>query len=416
MRPNLIGIFSLLVLAVGSYTFAEASQPTGYEKKLNTIDNIIANRKAIVDRHSTSWTHWEKLADAHLERAKLTGRFEDYEKVDRILEQAFSLAGEGSGPFLTKSKFDFTVHRFDQAQESLSSLEQSVLKNSLVARHVKSMRADINLYTGQYESASKMYRQLDEAQPTVETAVQLAHYYSTTGQYAVSEQWLDTAQGRATSDAHLQSWLALQHGIVDLSQGRLKAALKHYQHGLTLFPNYWLIEEHIAEIDALEGRHHAAEKSYRDLIERTKSPLFMTALANILSMREPLAEREEAAYWYAQADSVYQQQLVRLPETVAGHALDYFLDSANPVVYLSLAEKNYRLRPGGEAATQLIQAYSKCGELSKAKSLLEKSLDTDYVSADLYHTASLIYQQLNNNEKAEKYLVLALAINPLISN
>ena len=409
--------FGAALLLIASTAFASSDATTGYQKKLNQIEINLTTMQANARARGDSWVHLERLAAVYLERAQLTGNFNDYVAAHDAIDQAFELAESGAGPFLTSSRLNFTTHRLPQALEDLTALENAILIDEQTKQHVKGMRADIHLQQGEYATAHELYRDLEDEQQSVESAVRLAFYFAAKGRKETADTWLETASARAEmADAHIRGWLKLQHGILDLHRGNLDEARAHYEEGLAIFPDYWLIEEHIAEIDALQGNVHIAEKSYRDLIERTNSPLFMIALSEILDSRPTSDEQEEAAGWIKKAENAYKTQLDQLPEVVAGHALDFFIDTAEPEFTVLLAERNYSLRPNGEAAVQLIQSYLNSGEIEKAKPILDRTLQSGYSSADLHKAASDLYEEFSYFKKANHHHAIAVAMNPLIDS
>lgn len=401
-------------LTIASPAFASSNALTGYEKKLHQIEMNLNIMQANAQARGDSWIHLERLAAVYLERAQLTGNFDDYVAAHEAIDEAFELAEPGAGPFLTSSRLNFTTHRLARALEDLTALENAILVDKRTRKHIEGMRADIHFQQGEYGAAYKLYRAQEDEQQSVESAVRLAFNYAAQGQKESADTWLDTADTRATTaDDHLRGWLKLQHGILDLHRGKLDEAKAHYEQGLEIFPNYWLIEEHIAEIDALQGNEDIAESSYRELIERTNSPLFMIALSEILQ-NGSTSDQQEATAWLEKAENAYNMRLEKLPEVVAGHALDFFIDTAEPEFTVSLAESNYSLRPNGEAAVQLIQSYLNMGKTEKAMPVLERTLQSGYSSADLHLAASYLYEALNDSDNAKHHHAIAVAMNPLI--
>jgi hypothetical protein len=91
-----------------------------------------------------------------------------------------------------------------------------------------------------------------------------------------------------------------------------------YEAGNRLFPGWWLMEEHMAEILALQGKNAEAERWYRDLVERTGNPMLMNALAKVLLEQGKEAEAET---WHDRAHSVQEDRARRFPEAASDHAL-----------------------------------------------------------------------------------------------
>lgn len=385
-----------------------------YHDKLNVIEQQIKRFKGVVTVQPSSWLKQESVAKAYLDRAKLTGKFEDYVAADNALAESFKLASAPAGPTLTRASMKYAMHRIPDIERDLAQAESALLVSGSDRRIISEIRADVFLNTGHYAQAKNAYDELESNHPTVTSATRLANYHREIADYSAAEQWLDIAVERNDKrNPHLRSWFQLQRGILDLDQGNLDEALEHYNKGLEHFSGYWLIEEHVAEIHALQGKDQQAEQQYRDLIKRTDSPLFMSALADILSNRSDSSSQKEAKYWFEKTKSTYQEQIRILPELIAGHAIDFFIDTNDKHLALQLAMSDHRLRPGGESALKLVQAHVLNSQLIEADNLLNTIFSSPYRSASLHTTAASLYRAMGKSELAERQQSIALSINPL---
>ena len=362
-----------------------------YDDELARIEQELDAKVKISHLKPTSWLHLEAVANAYLQRARLTGAFSDYMAAKSYINKAFNLAGENSGPYLTRAKINYSIHRLPDIEADLVKAESALLIDNSTLATIKGIRADVLFHTANALQAKSELEQLDRSSPDVTSATRLAHYYVYTANFNEADRWLEVAETRVDGTSHhLRSWLKLQKGIVDLEQGELEKALVHYEEGITLFPGYWLIEEHIAEIHALQGHYQKAEDAYRELIARTNSPLFMSALADVLSFSDVASDQAEAREWQAKASHVYELQSNQMPELLSGHALDHFLDNGEFDRAIELAKFDAELRPGGGNTLRLAQAYAAIGNVSYAMQLLDKLMASPYRSAELFSTAGAV--------------------------
>ncbi len=414
--PFLSLLASALIVLFPMPTVADKQRidtPSDFAQKLSAIDQQVQNNRKVAEIQATSWIRKESLAQSYLARAKLTGNFSDYVFAKETLDEAFAQATPKSSPKLARAALNFAIHRLPLVEADLVAAESALRVSKKERQTIRELRADVLLNTGQYAQAIEAFELFESKTPSVTSATRQANYYRQTADYAAAEQWLNTAEERSSSqNPHLRSWLQLQHGILDLDRGRFDDALTHYEQGLGEFSGYWLIEEHIAEIHAIQGKDKLAEEQYRDLIKRTNSPLFMSALADILANRDDESSHTEAQSWLDKSAEIYQYRLQAIPELVAGHALDFFLNDENTQFSLQLAVDNYKLRPGGEAALQLVQAHALNNQFEQANTLLETIYDSPYRNASLYATAATVYRAMGQNELAETQKALAIAINP----
>lgn len=417
-------VLVFLSLFVSSYSLALsaeslATQPLSaghvkhYSEFLAELDRRVAATEAIVSQRPDSWIHRENAANAYLKRAHLTGDFKDFYASEELLEGAFSLIDGKGGPSLSRARLNYSLHKLPAVQTDLATAEAALLLDDSTLETIQGIRADVHFYSGRYDLAFEQFVQLETNTPSVRSATRLAHFYAHTGDYETAEDWIDKAANRVSGESpHLRSWLHLQLGILDLSRGRWNEALDHYQAGLKLFPGYWLIEEHIAEIYALQGRYDEAESSYRELIDRTQSPFLMSALADVLRSGSNNAKHEEAEALLDKVNHIYRDVMTRIPELIAGHALEFYLHSGDLALSKTLAHNNYALRPNSESGLRLIQTYMAVGELNKAEALLEEVVRTPYRSAELHATAAVLFRTLGHDKRADQQTILAQGINP----
>ena len=379
-------------LATG-FTDKSANVPFGasYQSTLAKLDNSVQAQVQWVEKHPMSWQHWERLANTYLERAKLTGHFKHFAQADAAMQEAANMTTSPLNIALSRASLNYTLNRLEEVETDLQQAEIILFINAPAQQRIDALNADVALQQGRYHDALLAFEKLDAQAPSTETAFRLATYYWQLGEDSVFEQWMKTASSRVpNNDTRMRAWLSLQLGIAELSRGRYDNALDHYNDALELFAGYWLIEEHIARIDVIQGRLLLAENKYRDLIRRTDSPKFRIELAQILQLMAVDGLSEEAMRLTQTAKDQLNEMVDLIPEFMAGHAMEVLLHVQEPEKALALAKHNQHLRPNGEASVLLAQAYTLAGEMDKAQKLLNNVLASPYRSPHLYATASVV--------------------------
>lgn len=379
-----------------------------YAQEVVRIDDKIAFELARVEAQPNSWMTHERLANAYMERGHLTGSYDDFGRAEASLRQAFAIAPEGSGPFFTQANLDFTLHRFEAASRSLDAA-MALPGRSLEARaSMVSLRGALAFAVGDYQVSLQAYEQAAKMGAGYTNDARIAQYMSRTGDYTAAEALIARAElgyhGRAQRPA---AWFHLQRGLFDLDRGRLDEALVHYQRASAELPGWWLVDEHIAEIYALRGKHDVAYVMYTDLVFRTGSPELMGALADSC---DALGYPGCAEHWVMEAGRTYAAQLDRFPEATYGHALDHVASHGNPEDAVALAEKNHALRADGDATTALAEAYASAGRLAEASSLLVQVEDTVWRTPDFHDFAAEIFAQVGDEDRADRHRLGALAL------
>jgi tetratricopeptide (TPR) repeat protein len=379
--------------------------PSAYDEALDELNRDLVAYERLAARPPLQWLHIERVASLYMQRAQLTGDHGDYVRAQEELERAFSIAGEGSGPLLTRAYLHFTLHRLDRVEPDLAQIERGILIPPGVVEEIKQLRADLAFQRGDYERAAQLHRELEEAHPSSLTAFGIAQDLWRTGQLEQADRFLALAAARAERSPRSASWVELQRGVLDEERGRYDDALAHYRRADELFSGHWLVEERLARIDARQGRLASAERRYRTLIGRVESAELMDPLADILERR---GRGEQAERMRASATASYERSLETLPEASYGHALRHFLKHGSAARALELALANHAQRPNGEAATLLAMAHYRAGDRDAARAQIEAVLATPYRSAELHAAAAKIFE----GGRAQQQRRLALAFSP----
>lgn len=381
----------------------------GFADAVQASERRIRRAERLVRAAPQSWIRKGELAGAHLQHARLTGDYDRFADAEQAVEQAFELTGGRMGPHLVRAELNYALHRFDRVARDLEMPER-------VARHqgdgatlaaIASLRAALAMQSGRYAEAEALSLESVARKRGYANLSRLADYHWKTGAFDEAERGFSEALALLPADAHeAKAWVHLQLGLMDLERGAYRDALAHYEEGRRAFPGWWLVDEHIAEIHAIEGRTGRAAAQYRDLVDRTGEPELMDALAE-------LTERDESSSWQRRSRAAYEARLARFPEASYGHALGHFLEHGDaPARALELAEANAKLRPNGQAQTLLAQALLAAGRENEARDVVERVLATEWVSAETHATAAIIFASSGLPHEAREQRNLALAINP----
>ena len=373
------------------------------------LDRRIAAMNAHVRRNgdAPSPSDLEILSQMHLERARLSGDYDDYGHAEDALDAAVRHSPAGGGPLLARAQFNYVVHRLSRATADLDAADRWVIKRAPEVEAIASLRTDIAFHAGRYAFARRRYeKDLDRKRSPVQ-AVSLAQLEWKTGHFARGEALFARARSWADPDPIVRAWVALSEGMMELDRGRYAAALACFERGLVDRPGFWTLEEHRAEALAALGRQDEALPIYLDLVSRVADPEFMDAAAQIY---EKKGDAEAARDLLAAARAGYDHRLRRFPEATAGHALDFLL-RRDPQAALPIAELNARARPGGEAQVLLARAQLANGRLPDARRTVEATLATEWRTADLHAVAAETFAALKDPRAAAERQK-ALALNP----
>jgi tetratricopeptide (TPR) repeat protein len=385
---------------------------TSYATLLSDIDSRIERLAKTAQGRGEDWLTRQHLATMLLERATLTHDVEDYQRIDDVLDEAFAIALDGSGPTMVAARFNISIHRLDLAEHYLDKVDRRAVPRRDDVVLARMMRGQIALQRGEYDVALAALSEVAEIVPSV-AAVELALYHAKTGDTAKAEAMLEDALAQTPAkDPRRRAWIMLQLGIIALDRGAPLVALEHLMSADAEVDGWWLVQEHLAEAHDRLGNHAQSIAMYEALVESTGLPQHMDALA--LAYRHAGRE-DEARVLIDRAGALWEEQLVRLPESAMGHGLHHHLQFGSPGRALELAKANHAVRPGGDAEVALARAHMKVGDASEALAVAERALATPYRSASLHDVAAKAHAMLGHAAAAAEQEMLRDAINPTYS-
>ena len=384
--------------------------PLSYAEALRHDDDLLAGADDLARTRGDEWMVQDRRANILLERARLTGSFDDYAAAQKALDRAFATAPAGSGPHVTQAALAFGLHRLAAAQRALDAIDRyAVPAEAEVRTEAAATRCDISFYRGHYDDA---LRCIEKAAPGGEDgdAFRRAVYLGKTGHVDEALKSLDraqremrfpTAQGLANLD--------LQRGALELQRGAWDRASADFAHADKVFPGYWLAQAHRAQMLALDGRPAEAIARFEAIAARVESPEVMDALAGLYRAQGDVS-RSKA--WSDRAGAIWRRRLQQIPEAAWGHAFEHELAFGDPARALDLAQKDYAARPYGVSAIALAWAYLANNRPADALRTMDKVQASSWVSADQHIVAAQAHALLGQSEAADDEQQKALAINP----
>jgi tetratricopeptide (TPR) repeat protein len=312
----------------------------------------------------------------------------------------------GSGPHWVRANLDFTLHRIEATATDLDAVEKMSIIPYAQRVGAKAMRARVAYFRGQYADALKGLAALKPADWSTGEYSARAEILAHTGHVDEARAELD----RGIKDKKASAgFLHFAYGLLELDAGRYAEAQKHYEAALNDAPNYWVYEEHLAEILAKQGKLDDAGHRYLALIQKTENPEFMDALADIYAKKH---EAEKERELRTRAHALFEQRVRLFPEASAGHALaHYFVHDTEKSV--TLAETNRTTRPYGESWVLLAKSYMLVGRQADAQKTIEAVLATTWDTAETHKVASEVFAK-SNQALATSERAKALKRNPLI--
>jgi len=386
------------------------NQKTDFDLELERIDNGIAELEDNALQLPIDRVKITKLAYLQYQHASLTGNLDELYIAEKTLDHAIQHLGRDGDLYFLKANIHFKVHRLDDVDKDLNA--STDLRESPQGRALK---ADLDFQQGRYEAAKSEYQALIDDERTWDTLARLAYLNFKMGDFEGADRLYDEAVDELTAkEMRHYGWVELQRGVVDLSQGDYEKAREHYQRAERAYSGHWMVQEHVAELLAAEGKTDEAETLYQRVIERVPRPDFQQALGELyLSM----GKTEAANGCLKSAESAFLESAQRGEVHYYHHLADLYADVfENGAEAVKWAQKDLELRRNVATLAAMSWALYRTGEFSKALELLNESLASGVKDARLFHQAGIIHKAISPNGKADSYLQMAAAINPHYEN
>lgn len=352
---------------------------------LEQLDARIAGYRARAEARDDNWLDWEFVAIYAMDRARITGSFEDWAVADRAIQSAFAAAPPQAGPFLTRANLNGSMHRIDRIEPDLQMAERSILISRADRLAILAMRADARYYGGDYAAARELYeQQLAQTRREPAALVAAAQLDWHTGNTANASALLDeAAQHRdCVASPPFLAWVLSARALFERDRGQLDEAARVIERARELSPEDAHLDQIAAEIAELRGNDDEALHLFRQVAARTSSPQAMDGAARILRARgDEIAARELVET----ARQSYDAQLALFPEAAAGHAIDHWLrlESDDVDRMIEIAELNAEARPYGETRLKLAMAYLLAGRIVDARTVIDAVRATEWRTPEL---------------------------------
>jgi len=375
-----------------------------YDREAATLDAAIDDAVRLIDKQPDNTLIALETVSLYIERARLTGNYDDYRKAQALLDAATARGNKASFPCLAHAKLQYTLHRLQAASAALDACP--IMADPV---EIAGLRGDIAFYSARYQEAEDVYRALVNQVGTTPQYFRLAMLRNKMGSPGEAAALLEAAEKRYHGgSATMRAWFKVQRGLIEWDRGQIDQALVLYAFASDELEGWWLIDEQIAEAKRLKGDTEAAKALYESVIRRSGMPEHMDELARLL--REG-ATPASATEWIKRAETIYRARLKLFPEASVGHAVDHFLQFGTPAEALALARRNAELRPYGDAQVALAAALFRAGQAGAAAECIARVEASGWNTAQLHAIAAQINAALGRNAAADAQRAKALQMN-----
>ncbi len=186
----------------------------------------------------------------------------------------------------------------------------------------------------------------------------------------------------------------------------------HYERADRAYPGYWLVDEHIAELLAAEGRYAEAIA----ILERVASAVHRPELEQAIGeLYQLTGQAERAGQQLQQALAAYLESARRGEVHYWHHLADYYADVAKDGAQAVIwARKDLRLRENFSTQAALAWAYYRNGQYGEARDWIDRALSSGAATAHLFRQAGRIYMAAGQEAGARRFQDRAMLLNPAV--
>ncbi|MCB1217082.1 hypothetical protein KDL44_06800 [bacterium] len=381
------------------------------ESMLQELDRHIASVQVRLAMQPQSWPDHELLANDHLLRARLTGDYAAYGLAQQALEEAFQCAAPGCGPFLTRARLNFSMHRIDEVEADLRMLESAAVPDATSLAEAAVLRADLALCHGEFRHARELFREAATRSRTPQLLGRMAQAELDCGNPQAAAELLDEALALAENGKPLaRAVLLLQRSELEQLSGRTEDALHSACQADAVLPGWWQAEARLLALQADAMDAESAVQRWSSLATRSGQPEQLDALARLLRQ---LGRDEEARRWIALSSRIHMQRISEFPEASYGHALGHYLEfGEDPQRVLQIARTAYAARQDAATSVGLAQALLAAGQPQVALQLLEQCFAAGLDNLPAHLLAMQLYAEAGDQEAEALQRKAALRLNP----
>lgn len=413
--------FFVLVLALGfilTTIVVFAALPTGSpasqrlseaasKQALSSTDQYIWSYQEVVGNEPDNLDAHATLAWLYLQKARETADPAYYSKADALLDSALKQDTSHLESLIGKGSLALARHQF---QEALTLGEQARSINPHIAR-VYGVLADAYTELGRYDQAVEATQTMVDLRPDLSSYSRVAYARELHGDLDGAIEAMGQAVMAGGPNAENTEWTRVQLGNLYLAKGQLHEAEKTYREALLRLPNYVYAQAGLAHIYAARGESEQAIQLYQQAIDRMPLAEFVVGLGETL---EAAGRTKEAQQQYALVKAMQQLQQSNGVDVDLELAL-FEADHGDPQLALTLAQQAYVRRPGIRGAEALAWAQYRAGQFAEAQQNMKQAMQLGTQDATLFYRAGMIAQASGDQPTAQKYLSLALQLNPNFS-
>lgn len=375
---------------------------------LLNLDGQIEELTRLMKESPPTPVHLRLSSSLHYTRGRFRGDLDEIQLAIDTTAQCVKLEPESPDGYVIRAEQEQSLHRFKEARADIDRAKEL----GVDAARVTDLETELAWNAGQYSVAIPAIRDARIKRPSTGSWMREAMLEHDLGNEANVDAAFEAAEDLIVDTNPLPvAHLDVQRGILKTQIGKLEEAIVFFREAIARVPTYVAANEHLAETLHQLGRDDEATKIYEGIVAISSDPEFMHALAALYAAH---GQPDKARALDARATAGYDLLLKKYPEAMYWHASEFYLETGNPAKAVDLLRRNLELRPNSTSLTALARAELANKQASEAKVSIDKALAMPLKNAELFFTASKIYEATGDATAGASYLARAKALNPRV--
>lgn len=348
---------------------------------IRAIDQAIAQHRERGARTAEDWLSPGAEAAAWLDRAAMTGRWQDLVAAERALDQAMARAPAAAAQHPLAARFALAVHRNAAVEPALEAARADLeFTRPLNQSDAFMLRGDVALQRGDWRTADRHYAEADRLAGDVTIALRRAFIVERTGDAdAAITAYAAAAASAERPSRRMLAFVAQRLAAVELGRGNWNAAARWANRAAAYLPGDWHIVALQAQMQALAGDLPGAITAMTRVATAHDRPELWDALA---AWHRAAGDEAAASAALSRADAGWRAWQRAWPEAAAAHVAEHALLAGDPARALAAARQAYAARPYGETARVLAAALLAANRADEARTLLRRTAASGWHSTE----------------------------------
>jgi tetratricopeptide (TPR) repeat protein len=364
-------------------------------------DSQIQIGEARIKNFPASPDGYNLLAGAYMQKARETGDFGFNARAETILNRSLEIAPNDSSALILRTTLLLTYHRFREALDEARRAQVPGRESP----DLYGVMTDALVELGDYPAAVEAAQKMMDLRPDSASYSRASYLRALHGDLeGAIEAMVVAVKGANPRNPENAGWYRVYLGLDLMNAGKREQGERQFDIALETFPNYHLALAAKARARVAAGDLDGAIQFYLRAQARLPLPEVAIPLGDLYSK---LGRTDEAKQQYelvdfierqAAGNATYSRQLALF---WADH--DMKLDEA-----LEIMRQERVARADIYTSDALAWCLLKKGKLAEAKESIEQAMRLGTRDARILYHAGMIYDSLNDRQRAVKYLKLAL--------